>query len=378
MGQPPFAYVAPHPNSQAGQMPSAPGAFIPPCVLPHIPVIVPWLTPLFTPASPTAPNVDQDLSTAENPGGPPSNQQRGYNNQSNTAFWSPLARHGYSASLRPTNPPGPDGIFAATYIPRSDSHQGIGDTTDKPSLDHTASWSCPQPWYDNKLLNGVLVEKTQSNAMPSKVRYRVRKSTEPKDGISLWRTERAYSPSPLFNSTNLSHPKCEHGSTLNKLPTNECVHVRITGTSRSTPRNSTPIIVVNDRHLPPPPACRCCQCTGTIGSRQLTNNEDYAVVVLASNKLGAQPARYTAAEERVMDQVRCFCSTDLNATHSIEAVELPVNATTRDRSATPVTVPNAESQVSSDSILTAFVNAASRKLDNDLKQRRMNRLTPGI
>ncbi|KAF5399492.1 hypothetical protein PHET_07267 [Paragonimus heterotremus] len=116
--------------------------------------------------------------------------------------------------------------------------------------------------------------------------------------------------------------------------------------------------------LPPPP-CQCCKCVEMMNKEYLDSYKISAVPKTSHSRLAEQTADHLESHEPVLSDVMWFPTTDLNATHTIETLDTPVEHVRlrqlwNQRLSTETN--------SSDSILTAFVKAASKKLDVELER----------
>ncbi|KAF6773761.1 hypothetical protein AHF37_07009 [Paragonimus kellicotti] len=116
--------------------------------------------------------------------------------------------------------------------------------------------------------------------------------------------------------------------------------------------------------LPPPP-CQCCKCVEMMNKEYWSSQQTSAVRKTPHSRLIEQTADYLELHEQVLGDVTWFPTTDLNATHPIETLDTPVEH---------ARLPQLWNQRlstetdSSDSILTAFVKTASKKLDLELER----------
>ncbi|KAA3676838.1 uncharacterized protein DEA37_0012408 [Paragonimus westermani] len=124
---------------------------------------------------------------------------------------------------------------------------------------------------------------------------------------------------------------------------------------------------VNSTDALPPPPCQCCKCVEMMSKECWDDHEISTAQKTPHSRLIEQTVDYLDLHEPVLSGVMWFPTTDLNATHPIETLDDPVEHTR---------VPQFRNQHlptetdSSDSILTAFVKTASKRLDIELE--RMN------
>ncbi|TGZ61359.1 hypothetical protein CRM22_008041 [Opisthorchis felineus] len=124
-------------------------------------------------------------------------------------------------------------------------------------------------------------------------------------------------------------------------------------------------------NLPPPP-CQCCPCLDQQARSMFCNDlSHYAIFMVTSGHMSAPPLKYSASNEVLSDQVTRFCSTDLNATHTMEAIDESGHPH-KEIMPTSNVIPSVTAVMSSkdssetDSILTAFTKAAWNKLGKEM------------
>ncbi|KAF7233813.1 hypothetical protein EG68_10976 [Paragonimus skrjabini miyazakii] len=116
--------------------------------------------------------------------------------------------------------------------------------------------------------------------------------------------------------------------------------------------------------LPPPP-CQCCKCVEMMNKEYWDSYKISTIRKTPHSRFIKQTADYLKSHEPVLSDVTWFPTTDLNATHTIETLDTPVEHLRlrqlwNQRLSTETD--------SSDSILTAFVKTASKKLDIELER----------
>ncbi|GAA49529.1 hypothetical protein CLF_103190 [Clonorchis sinensis] len=126
-------------------------------------------------------------------------------------------------------------------------------------------------------------------------------------------------------------------------------------------------------NLPPPP-CQCCPCLDQQARSMFCNDlSHYAIFMVTSGHMSAPPLKYSASNEVLSDQVTRFCSTDLNATHTMEAID-EVGYPHKETMPTSNVIPSVTAVMSSkdssetDSLLTAFTRAAWQKLGKEMER----------
>lgn len=139
-------------------------------------------------------------------------------------------------------------------------------------------------------------------------------------------------------------------------------------------RQPLPADLSTNRSLPPPP-CQCCRCSQFHNGQFVNGFHPLVSVPLSSCKTVQRPLKHSASHELVANGLTFFGSTDMNAGHSLEALEPPIGAQHTSTVAMDSLLPPVytEKSSSNDSIITAFVKAASKKLEANLAQMRVNK-----